>query len=186
MEILIQQAQVKDAAHIAPLIYDAIGDIAHRLTGETEEQAVLATLTELIKRTDNRHSYLYTYVAKQEDTLLGIAVLYDGLTAKELDANLAAWLQAKNASTIIDAEAHDDEFYIDTVCVTPHARGLGIGTKLLKFAEEQAIAKGYTKLSLNVELEKDKARALYERLGFTITEPWTIIDEPFHHMVKAL
>ncbi|WP_042470123.1 GNAT family N-acetyltransferase [Bacillus ndiopicus] len=186
MEISIQQAQPIDAEQIAPLIYDAIGDIAHRLTGETEKQVVLATLAELVKRTDNRHSYLYTYVAKQDDTLLGIAVLYDGLTAKTLDANLSAWLETKNASAIIDAEAHDDEFYIDTVCVTSSSRGLGIGTKLLHFAEQQAKANGYKKLSLNVELEKEKARALYERLGFVITESWTIIDEPFHHMVKVL
>lgn len=186
MEITIQQAQQMDATQIAPLIYEAIGDIAHRLTGETEEQSVLTALTALIERTDNRHSYLYTYVAKQEETLLGIAVLYDGLTAKALDANLAAWLSSKNAPTSIDIEAHDDEFYIDTVCVTPEARGLGIGTKLLQFAEEQAVTKGYKKLALNVELEKEKARALYERLGFTITEPWTIINEPFHHMVKEL
>lgn len=186
MDIYIQQAQPTDAEQIAPLIYDAIGDIAHRLTGEAEGQAVLAALAALIKRSDNRHSYLYTYIAKQADSLLGIAVLYDGLTAQTLDANLSAWLKTKNAPAIIDAEAYDDEFYIDTVCVTPNSRGLGIGTKLLHFAEEQALEKGYKKLSLNVELEKEQARALYERLGFVITERWTIIDEPFHHMVKSL
>lgn len=186
MNITIERAHPSDAVQIAPLIYDAIGDIAHRLTGETETTAVLATLAELVERTDNRHSYLYTSVAKNEDGLLGIAVLYDGLTAKTLDANLAQWLQEKGAYTAIDIEAHDDEFYIDTVCVTAKARGLGIGTKLLQYAEQQAIAQGYHKLSLNVELEKEQARALYERLGYVITEPWTIINEPFHHMVKSV
>ena len=32
-------------------------------------------------------------------------------------------------------EAYGDEYYIDTICVSPKARGLGIGTKLLQFAE---------------------------------------------------
>ena len=36
----------------------------------------------------------------------------------------------------IEIEAHDDEFYIDTVCVAPEARGIGLGTKLLQFAEQ--------------------------------------------------
>ena len=33
MTILIRQAQKEDAGAISPLIYEAIGDIAHRLTG---------------------------------------------------------------------------------------------------------------------------------------------------------
>ncbi|MEO4053707.1 GNAT family N-acetyltransferase [Solibacillus sp. CAU 1738] len=186
MEIIIRQARPVEAIKIAPLIFDAIGEIANRLTGEHEEDAILNTLTELITRTDNRHSYLNTHVAMQGDQLLGIVVLYDGLSVKALDANLMAWLKEKKVAATIDVEAHDDEYYIDTICVAPTARGLGIGTKLLAYAEQIAREKGYTKLSLNVELEKEKARALYERVGFVITEPWTIIDEPFHHMVKTL
>lgn len=186
MELIIRQAQQNEATKIAPLIYDAIGEIAIRLTGEQEEQAILSTLAELVARTDNRHTYLNTYVAMQGETLLGVLVLYDGLSVQALDANLAAWLKEKNAPANLDVEAHDDEFYIDTICVAPAARGLGIGTKLLAYAEKLAREKGYQKVSLNVELEKEKARTLYERVGFVITEPWTIIDEPFHHMVKAL
>lgn len=186
MEIIIRQAQQTEASKIAPLIYDAIGEIANRLTGEHTAEAILNTLTELVTRTDNRHSYLNTHVALQGDQLLGIVVLYDGLSVKALDANLAAWLKEKKVTAPIDIEAHDDEYYIDTICVAPAARGLGIGTQLLVYAEQVAREKGYQKLSLNVEVEKEKARALYERLGFVITEPWTIIDEPFHHMVKAL
>lgn len=186
MEITVRQAKPSEATKIAPLIYDAIGEIANRLTGEHEEEAILNTLTELVTRTDNRHSYLNTHVAIQGEQLLGIVVLYDGLSVKALDANLATWLKEKNAAATIDIEAHDDEYYIDTICVAPAARGLGIGTKLLAYAEQIAREKGYQKLSLNVECEKEKARVLYERVGFVIAEPWTIIDEPFHHMVKAL
>ena len=61
----------------------------------------------------------------------------------------------KNApSIIIDKEAHEDEYYIDTICVAPEARGKGIGTLLLQFAIEETQKRGYTKLSLNVETEK--------------------------------
>ncbi len=186
MELSIRQAKRSEATKIAPLIYDAIGEIANRLTGEQEYDAIISALTELVTRTDNRHSYLNTYVAIQGEQLLGIVVLYDGLSVKALDANLIAWLKEKKVTTTIDVEAHDDEYYLDTICVAPEARGLGIGTKLLAYAEQVAREKGFKKLSLNVETEKEKARALYERVGFVITEPWTIIDEPFHHMVKML
>lgn len=185
MTITIRQAQPQDAHAVVPLIIDAIGDIANRLTGEQSAEAVIRELTILFQREDNRHSYLNTFVATEDEQILGILVYYYGAHAIEMDAKLVQWLATKNApSIVIDREAHEDEAYIDTVCVAPAARGKGIGTLLLQFAEELTKQRGYTKLSLNVEIEKEDARRLYERLGFVITEPWFIIDEPFHHMVK--
>ena len=187
MQIQIRQALPEDAPSIAPLIFDAIGDIAHRLTGASIYSNVIAELEELVRATDNRHTYLNTFVAINNQEILGIIVLYNGKIGREFDGNLMKKLQKKfSTSTQIDIEAYDDEYYIDTICVAPHVRGLGIGTKLLYFAEQQARALGYKKLSLNVEEEKTKARQLYERQGFVITEPWEIIGEKFYHMVKGL
>ena len=42
MDIKIRQAQPADAEEAAPLIIDAIGDIAKRITGETEWDLVRA------------------------------------------------------------------------------------------------------------------------------------------------
>lgn len=187
MDLIIRQATPADGEKVAPLIYDAIGDIANRLTGEQELEKVLAALAHLVSLENNRHSYLYTYIAENAENMLGIAVLYDGKQGKKLDAQLQAMLNDKFEDALqIDVEAYDDEYYVDTVCVTPEARGHGIGTQLLLFAEEMARIKKYDKISLNVEVQKEKARKLYERLGYVTTEPWTIIDEPFLHMVKDL
>jgi ribosomal protein S18 acetylase RimI-like enzyme len=187
MNLLVRQATAQDAQQIAPLIYEAIGDIAVRLTGMREDKDILSGLEDLVRSEDNRHSYLNTYVVYEEEKILGIIVLYDGKTGKELDGCLAKKLQEKHGSSYhIDREAHDEEYYIDTICVAPDARGRGIGTMLLRFAEQQAQKLGYTKLSLNVETEKTKARRLYEREGFVFTEPWEIVGEPFYHMVKEL
>lgn len=186
MSISIRQATAHDAAAIAPLIYDAIGDIANRLTGEKEESSVLTTLETLVRGQENRHSYKNTFVATEYDYILGIVVLYNGQEGAIFDRMLEQWLAAKSMHTSIDVEAHTDEYYIDTLCVAAAARGKGIGTALLEFTEQLAREKGHVKLSLNVETAKTEARRLYERLGFTVTGPWTIINEPFHHMVKQL
>ena len=179
--IKIRQATPQDAVEIAPLIYDAIGEIANHLTNECEPELILAGLAHLVTETTNRHTYENTFVATEGEAILGIVVLYDGKRGKLLDKNLE-----KTLGFAIDVEAHDDEYYIDTICVSRDARGKGIGTKLLNFSEEQARHLGHDKLSLNVELEKLQARKLYERQGFVITEPWSINGEPFHHMVKLL
>ncbi|MFJ7650095.1 GNAT family N-acetyltransferase [Lysinibacillus sp. NPDC097279] len=187
MSIIIRQAQPQDAQSVVPLIIDAIGDIANRLTGEQTASKIEEELTVLFKREDNRHSYLNTFVAVEGEQILGTLVYYNGEQAIQMDANLVKWLEEKNAPSItIDKEAHEDEYYIDTVCVAPEARGKGIGTMLIQFAIEQTQERGFTKLSLNVETQKEDARRLYERMGFVITEPWSIIDEPFHHMVKQI
>lgn len=187
MNISIRRANQEDAAIIAPLIYEAIGDIAFRLTGEENLDRMINKLETLIKHTNNRHSYQFTYVAHKDDLILGIVVLYDGATGFELDRSLEAFIKEHYAQDVkIDVEAHPDEFYIDTICVASNARGHGIGTLLLKFAEEEGKRQGYSHLSLNVEEEKLRARELYEREGFVVTEPWSIIDEPFHHMVKQI
>lgn len=183
----IRQAQPTDAIAAAPLIIDAIGDIAKRMTGETEWDLVEQGLCELFKRNDNRHSHLYTYITELNDTVTGIMVLYPGKDAPALDRNLSDWLAKKGAAnTKIDAESLTDELYIDTVCINPAFRGKGIGSQLFAYAEEVARQTGISKLSLNVEIEKESAIRLYKRLGYEIVSPWTIIGEPFHHMVKMV
>lgn len=186
MTLSIRQADIKDADAIAPLIYDAIGDIANNLTGQDELPKILMSLEQFVEETKNRHSYLNTFVAEQHDEILGIVVLYDGQLGYDLDRQLEAQLAQKGIHVKLDVEAHMDEYYIDTICVSKKARGLGIGTKLLHFAEQQGKQLGYEKISLNVEFEKEDARRLYERIGYQTTEGWTIINEPFHHMVKSL
>jgi ribosomal protein S18 acetylase RimI-like enzyme len=54
--------------------------------------------------------------------------------------------------------------------------GLGIGTRLIRAAEDRIRKRGLTKASLRVDLDNARARALYERLGFRplreVTSEW--------------
>lgn len=187
MDITVRPAQLADAPFVAPLIIDAIDEIANRLTGEDESQAILRSLEELFKRTDNRHSYQNTYIAEIDSGIAGIMVIYGGDQAPTLDSNLEKWLAVKAADVqTIEVEARPDEFYIDTVCTAPQYRGHGVGTTLLKHADIIAKEKGYQKISLNVEKQKVRARHLYEKMDFTYSEPWMIIGEEFDHMVKKV
>lgn len=187
MEILIRKAYKEDAAQAIPLIMEAIGDISMQMTGETEEVAITKEFIHLFTRTDNRHSYLNTYIAELNGHVAGVLVFYNSEQAISLDANLEAYLSNKKGATVtIDPETAPGEWYIDTVVVNPAYRGHGIGTKLLSYAEHLVKSSGGGKLALNVEMEKDAAIRLYNRLGFVTLCPWTIIGEPFHHMVKTV
>ncbi|MHA6260900.1 N-acetyltransferase family protein [Sporosarcina sp. CAU 1771] len=187
MEITIRQARPSDAEKSAPLIVDAIGDIAQRMTGETDPDQIEQGLCKLFRRDDNMHAYKFTYIAELEGEIAGIMVLYSGEEAPQLDINHSAWLAERGAAVSeIDPESLPDELYINTVCIDPRFRGKGIGTQLFTFAEEVAKKSGIKKVSLNVETEKEDAIRLYTRIGYEIVSPWTIIGEPFHHMVKKV
>jgi len=186
-KILIRKATKEDATVAVPLIIEAIGDIAMQMTGEQEKSHINEEFIQLFQRTDNRHSYLYTYIAELDGSIAGVLVFYSDAQAKLLDANLEKYLTEKVGQPIkIDKETLPGEWYIDTVVVDPSHRGLGIGTKLIHFAEKLTREFGGEKLSLNVELQKNEAIRLYNRLGFDNVIPWTIIGEPFHHMVKEI
>ena len=187
MEILIRKAYKEDAHEAIPLIIEAIGDISIQMTGETEEADITKEFIQLFTRTDNRHSYLNTYIAEMNGHVAGVLVFYTAEQAIILDANLEAYLSDKKGAAVrIDPETAPGEWYIDTVVVDPTYRGHGIGTKLLSYAEQLVKNSGGGKLALNVEIEKEAAIRLYNRLGFVNLCPWTIIGEPFHHMVKAV
>jgi putative acetyltransferase len=53
----------------------------------------------------------------------------------------------------------------------PALRGQGVGKRMLKFIEEVAREKGFTRLELETATAMNSARALYEMTGFQEIEP---------------
>ena len=60
-----------------------------------------------------------------------------------------------------------DESEILTIGVLPQARRLGLGTRLLRAAMDQALARDARTMFLEVAEPNSAARALYTSLGFT-------------------
>ncbi|EIM07603.1 acetyltransferase [Planococcus antarcticus DSM 14505] len=186
MNIIIRQARPEDAEKVAPLIINAIGDIANHMTAQKEPEAVLEKVEDMIRGEHTRHSYHYTYTALVNGDIAGALVIYHGNQADALDRYLIKQLKKQGHERTIEPEAHTDEWYIDTVSVDPAYQGQGIGSKLFEFAETLVSSQKGAKLSLNVDIDKKGAIRLYKRLGYSVSEPWTIIGEPFHHMVKVI
>ena len=156
------------------------------MTAENEPAAILHKIESMVRGNHTRHSHRFTWVAELGGTVAGALVLYHGSTARELDQFLISLLKTEGHERTIEPEAHPDEWYIDTVSVNPAYQGQKIGTNLLAYADRLVHEAGGGKLSLNVDVGKTDALRLYERLGFAISEPWTIIGEPFHHMLKRV
>jgi ribosomal-protein-alanine N-acetyltransferase len=62
-----------------------------------------------------------------------------------------------------------DEYQVATIAVDPDYLRRGIGKALLGTALAAAEAEGAVRITLEVRIGNDAARALYEAFGFTIT-----------------
>lgn len=61
-----------------------------------------------------------------------------------------------------------DELYIDVIAVTAEARGKGVGSRLMQWAEEKAKERNAKKITLGV-VNGNPAKRLYDRSGFVET-----------------
>jgi ribosomal protein S18 acetylase RimI-like enzyme len=141
----------------------------------------LHTLEEYFKEEENRLSYRNAVVKIAGEKIAGIAILYHGKDAEELDKPIVKRIRQK-----LDQEAEADEFYLDTLSVSSEFQNQGFGRELIQAMEEMAYDNDYLKLALNVEFENDAAKRLYERMGFKTAKTTFIIGKPFHHMVKTI
>ena len=104
-----------------------------------------------------------------------LATLYD--TAKEVYA-------ARDATGIAGFVVIDMRGllrgYIQTVCVRADRRGTGVGSRLVRFAEDR-IFRESPNVFICVSSFNPRARQLYERLGFEVVGPLRELIVPGHH-----
>jgi GNAT superfamily N-acetyltransferase len=61
----------------------------------------------------------------------------------------------------------EDGFHVDNVAVRPAVKGLGVGRRLLEFAEGEARRQGHASICLATHELMTENRALYERIGYS-------------------
>lgn len=185
---MIRPAKKEDRSQAAVLMVDAIHDIANALTGESDKSKVLEQMEKYFCEEINRLSYRNCLIKTVGEQPVGIVVAYHGKDAPALDAPILKHLENSNggAPATLDNEADPDDYYIDTVSVSPEFGGRGFGTELLEASIQHVKEQGYRTVSLNVEEDNVKARKLYERLGFRHKKDIVIHHHTYAYMVKTL
>ncbi|MDX3960060.1 N-acetyltransferase [Aliarcobacter skirrowii] len=184
---MIKKANKQNIENISILIYDAIHEVANSLTGENEEHKILKTLENYIQMDVCRLSYNNIYTYEIDNKNVAILLAYNSNDVEKLDKPMIEHLKTKNIFLeSFDKECFEDEFYIDTVSVLEDYQGQGIAKELFAFAQQKAKEQGFKKLSLLVDLENKKAKALYEKLGFLDNTTLEVSKTQFSHMIKEL
>ena len=66
----------------------------------------------------------------------------------------------------------EGDYYLQFIAVDQDRRVAGVGTVLLDAFEEQALASGSTRLSLDVSPGNEVARRFYEHRGWSVESEW--------------
>lgn len=114
-------------------------------------------------------------VARQADRVVGVCGFYHaGTGAADLgwarlreSLSVPAALRARLVLSVLSRSDRPDALVLDGICVDRAARGRGIGTALLSAAAGRARKIGASTVQLSVIDTNPRARALYERHGFT-------------------
>jgi ribosomal protein S18 acetylase RimI-like enzyme len=185
---MIRQAVRRDSVTAVPLILQAIGHIGFILSGTNDSEETISILSDFFRQKDNRISYQNAVVMEEDGEVVGIAILYDGAKARELDAPLerAAAKKSGLSNYCIPIEPDASEFYLDTVSVLPRCQGKGYGRKLIEAGCDRARKLGHLRIALLVEVENAAAQRLYERVGFRPEYIKWIAGQKYVHMVRSL
>jgi len=184
----IRQARPADFKQVAPLIVQAMEELACTFANTTEPQKSLPLFEHFFQLPANQYSFENTLVYEEKNEITGSITAYEGallpLYRKPFLDYIALNYNVKDL--IIENETLKGEFYIDTLSVYPEHQGKGIGSKLLRAIKEKAEKEGHQKLGLLVDLKNPHAKKLYLALGFETMGEKQLGNSMYEHLQLKL
>lgn len=89
-------------------------------------------------------------------------------TEKNDHMQLAMYIEDGVAVGTISTTVRDHELWVTAFTVEPGYRRSGIGTNLLKWAQNEAVKNNQTEVLLDVESDNEEALNLYKKAGFNV------------------
>ncbi|BDZ30319.1 GNAT family N-acetyltransferase [Lactiplantibacillus sp. WILCCON 0030] len=185
----IRKAQPQDSGQIAPLIAMIYRDMAMPVLAKVSEADLLAMLTTLYALPENLDGLAQTFVATDDDQVLGIAFGHPAeneVAVNQILAKVSAAQPGFSGPLELGGETRPGEWYLSMLAVAPQAQGHGVGGQLLTALPQLVATLGETKLSLNVDDGNPRAAKLYRRHGFVADGQLMIGVHPYAHMLKSL
>lgn len=177
MLFLLRRAERRDAPAAARLILEAAPSLS-MILGDRRTALAAADAAYRAERTELSHRF---GMVEEGEGIRGLIVAFPGRLFGSLKlgtgVQLARAAGARHAAELVRRgrvldrlipNPGRDVMYVSILAVSPESRGEGIGAVLL---ERLIAAAGWMGLgvALDVGLENDAARHLYERMGFRVT-----------------
>ncbi|SJZ69921.1 Acetyltransferase (GNAT) family protein [Pilibacter termitis] len=186
---MIRQAKKADVAKLAELMLIIFQDMELPLLAKIGKEKLKNLLLQTFQEEEYRYSYTNALVAELDGEVVGVVYCYNPQSEKVNDSAFEQQLSGQynlQEQLFFQTEVLPDEWYLDSIALFSKARGKGLGTKLLLAALEKAKEKGAVNVGLNVEQNNQRARELYENLGFVEVAEVEIVGHKYGHLQKRL
>lgn len=177
MEVGLRPASPEDVDRAVPLIYSSGPDAFDFVFGDAT-----AFLRHAFLDGAGEFGFRNHTVAVVEGEVAGIGAAYSGATSLQFTVAAARQIlshyrlsgvgvifRGLRTERIIPAPKKGMQ-YIGHLGVDPGMRGEGVGTRLIELFLDQGREAGHAMAGLDVAVTNPRAEALYERLGFEVTE----------------
>jgi ribosomal protein S18 acetylase RimI-like enzyme len=180
----IRNAEPRDAPYVAPLLVQAMGDLATFFTSNTGKAEELNLFETFFSQKGDQYSFENTIVFEMNGEVLGSSNGYDGGKLRALKEPFIKYIKTKYSIQfpVSDEETEPGEFYIDCVSVSPEEQGKGIGTQLLRAMIERGKQLNFKKIGLIVDVYNLEAKRLYTHLGFEKIKDKSFIGKRYEHL----
>jgi ribosomal protein S18 acetylase RimI-like enzyme len=180
----IRNAEFRDALYVAPLLVQAMGDLATFFTSNAGKAEEINLFETFFSQKGNQYSFENTMVFEMNGEVLGSSNGYDGGKLKELREPFINYIKTKYniQFPVNDEETEPGEFYIDCVSVSPDEQGKGIGTQLLMAMIERGKQLNFKKIGLIVDVYNPEAKRLYVNLGFEKIKEKSFTGKRYEHL----
>ena len=134
----------------------------------------IATLEDIIKKhdyeiekaTDDKNNWIVWKEKAIEKYKKGLSITYMGLLNGEIICECTAAVDPSIVQNS-DGLVNDKIAYLFAFRTIDEYQGQGYFSKLFKFMIEDLISRGYERVTLGVEPEEEKNKAIYNKYGFT-------------------
>ena len=184
----IRPARRNDYHQVAPLIVQAMEDLACTFANTQNPKDAIPLFEHFFQQKKNQYSFENCLVYEENGEIAGSVIAYDGALLPLYREPFLEYIAQKYnvRDLVIENETLKGEVYIDTLSVYPKHQGKGIGSKLLLAITAQAKEEGHKKVGLLVDLKNPNAKKLYSALGFGTVGKKRLGNSVYHHLQLSL
>jgi len=174
----IQSAVKENAADLAYLLNLAGEGIPRYLWSEmtVDGQDPMEVGRTRAEREEGGFSYTNARVRMEAGIVQGMIVSYqqpDPYSVEDIDE----YPEVVKPLVLLEAKA-PGSWYINAIATFEEFQGRGVARKLLNEAEELAVSAGISEMSLIVASENDRAKSLYEYIGYKFVSSLPVVSYP--------